>query len=445
MAEMKSNIIEKVKNTITKYKMVQKGEHLLVGLSGGADSVTLLLCLYRLGYEISACHVNHNLRGEESDGDQLFCERLCEKLGIELTVKQVDVKEYCKTHSVSEEEGARILRYKALESIKSDKICTAHNLNDCLETSIFNLARGSGLKGISSVPPVRDKIIRPLIECSRMEIEEFLKAEGQDFVTDSTNLQDEFSRNKIRHLVIPQLEKINSSLLKTFGKNIEFLRADNDFLEKTAESCYRESLENGLYNAVYICGLDFSIRRRVIMKILSENKIPVSAEKAEEIENLLNNGGKINVRKNLYAVCEKGYLKIEEEIHKNNEITETVKIDGEGEYSYRGRKISFKILKNYGKFENVHKKFANCCLDYDKIKGEILIRPRIEGEKIRLVNRDFSSDMRKIINKAFPLEKRNGAVILGDDEGAVFVENYGVADRVKIDADTVKILVFEIS
>ena len=191
---MKSELAAKVERTIRKFHMAVKGERLLVGLSGGADSAALLLCLNELGYDVSACHVNHCIRGEEADRDQHFCERLCEGLGIGITVRRVDVPAYCRANPVSEEEGARLLRYNALQEISADKICTAHNLDDCLETTLFNLARGSGLKGIASIPPVRGNIIRPLIECSREEIEAYLAERGQNFVTDSTNLLDEYSR-----------------------------------------------------------------------------------------------------------------------------------------------------------------------------------------------------------------------------------------------------------
>ena len=140
---MKSELAAKVERTIRKFHMAEKGERLLVGLSGGADSAALLLCLNELGYDVSACHVNHCIRGEEADRDQHFCERLCEGLGIGITVRRVDVPAYCRANPVSEEEGARLLRYNALQEISADKICTAHNLDDCLETTLFNLARGA--------------------------------------------------------------------------------------------------------------------------------------------------------------------------------------------------------------------------------------------------------------------------------------------------------------
>ena len=149
---MKIDLLKKAEATIRKYNMANKSERLLVGLSGGADSAALLLCLKKLGYDICACHINHCLRGAESDRDENFCVQLCKANDIYIEVRRIDVTGYCRENSLSTEEGARILRYKAFSEIKADKICTAHNLNDCLETTVFNLARGSGLKGICSIP-----------------------------------------------------------------------------------------------------------------------------------------------------------------------------------------------------------------------------------------------------------------------------------------------------
>ena len=148
-------MISKVRDTISEYDMISYGENVLVGLSGGADSVCLLLCLMELGINISAFHVNHNLRGEESLRDKRFCVSLCEKLGVKIYTADIDVTGYCEKNHLSIEEGARELRYRELMSIGADKIATAHNINDCLETTVFNLARGTGLKGLCSIPPKR--------------------------------------------------------------------------------------------------------------------------------------------------------------------------------------------------------------------------------------------------------------------------------------------------
>ena len=203
-------MFEKVKTTISKFNMLEPSEKILVGLSGGADSVSLLICLKELGYNVSAMHINHNLRGEESNRDERFCVKLCEKLDIPLTVKSIDVKAYCRENKLGLEEGARELRYKAFSDVGADKICTAHTLSDSVETMLINLTRGTALKGLCGVPNKRDNIVRPLIECTREEVEEFLNKKNISYVTDSTNNSNDYTRNKFRHLVIPEILKITS-------------------------------------------------------------------------------------------------------------------------------------------------------------------------------------------------------------------------------------------
>ena len=440
---MKSELAAKVERTIRKFHMAEKGERLLVGLSGGADSAALLLCLDELGYDVSACHVNHCIRGEEADRDQHFCERLCEGLDIGIIVRRVDVPAYCRANPVSEEEGARLLRYNALQEISADKICTAHNLDDCLETTLFNLARGSGLKGIASIPPVRENIIRPLIECSRADIEAYLAERGQDFVTDSTNLLDEYSRNKLRHKVVPVLREINPSLMETFAKTLGFLREDSAFLEKTADKAFEESIIGDGFSRKTIRGLDYPLRRRVIMRILAKNDIGISQDKIELIEQLVNNGGKASVKSECFAYTKSDVLYIYNENSRPKSDEDEVVIRPDTVIIWQNRHICFKIIEIDGKFENVNKKFANSCLDYDKIKGVIVLRKRRAGDKIRLVGRSFNSDVRVLMKQTFPAHKRDGAVILADDEGVVLAEGSGAAERVKIDDNTRRVLVFD--
>ncbi|HCJ42270.1 tRNA lysidine(34) synthetase TilS [uncultured Ruminococcus sp.] len=440
---MKSELAAKVERTIRKFHMAVKGERLLVGLSGGADSAALLLCLNELGYDVSACHVNHCIRGEEADRDQHFCERLCEGLGIGITVRRVDVPAYCRANPVSEEEGARLLRYNALQEISADKICTAHNLDDCLETTLFNLARGSGLKGIASIPPVRGNIIRPLIECSREEIEAYLAERGQNFVTDSTNLLDEYSRNKLRHKVVPVLKEINPVLMETFAKTLGYIRQDSAYMEKLADKAFEDCIIGDGFSRTAVRKLDYPIRRRVIMRILAKNEIEISQDKIELIEQLIIEGGKASVKANSFAYTKSDVLYIYSEKDMPDQSADEIGIVPDTVIDWQNRRVCFKIIEIDGKFENVNKKFANSCLDYDKIKGVIVLRKRRAGDKLRLVGRDFNSDVRVLMKQNFPAHKRDSAVILADDDGVVLAEGSGAADRVKIDSNTRHVLVFE--
>ncbi|MDE7293582.1 MAG: tRNA lysidine(34) synthetase TilS, partial [Oscillospiraceae bacterium] len=189
------------------HNMLKGHGHVVAALSGGADSVCLLLVLKklreRLNFALSAVHINHNLRGEESDRDRDFCLRLCEREGIPIRVYSVNAAEYAEKKGYSTEEAARILRYdcfeKESERLSGALIATAHNMGDNTETVLFNLTRGTGVRGLGGIPYKRDNIIRPLLDVSREEIEKYLEAHGQDFVTDSTNLTDDYTRNRIRH------------------------------------------------------------------------------------------------------------------------------------------------------------------------------------------------------------------------------------------------------
>ena len=444
---MNDPFLTKVYDTIEQFDMFSKSERLLVCLSGGADSVSLLLCLKKLGYDISACHVNHQLRGDESERDQKFCEELCNILGVELTVQRIDVKGYCKEKSVSTEEGARELRYQIFNQINADKICTAHSLSDCIETTVFNLARGTGLKGLCSIPPKRDNIVRPLINCTRQEILEFLNRIGQDFVTDSTNLSDEYTRNHIRHNVIPQFEQINPSLMKSYANTLSYLRKDMLFLEKSALKAYEECVADEKIRIAPFVRLDDCIRDRVLMMWLQEYDISVSNEKLPLLYDIIKNGGKHNIAGDRYFICKNGLAYIEIMNDTKNAVASPVFVNGDGEYIYSSRKIDFKTVKMVDigcEIANVHKMFANCCLDYDKIRGGLVLHKYREGDRIHLVTRDTDYSIRKLMKNNMPLEKRAGAVVIYDDDGAVFVEGSGVSERVKITEMTNKLLTFTI-
>ena len=185
----------------------------LVALSGGADSVCLLLAMKRLGYRVEAIHCNFHLRGAESDRDENFCKRLCEREQIPFHTVHFDTKTYAEVHKVSIEMAARELRYGYFEQLRkaidAEAILVAHHKNDAVETLLMNLLRGTGIHGLQGIKPRNGRIIRPLLCVSRQEIVEWLNMIGQDYVTDSTNLEDDVTRNKLRLNIIPLLEQIN--------------------------------------------------------------------------------------------------------------------------------------------------------------------------------------------------------------------------------------------
>lgn len=236
---------KKVYDTIVKYNMLAEGESVLAGFSGGADSTALVCALVSLGFNVSAAHINHGLRGADADFDMNFVQNFCTDNGVKCFVKKADVKKYAEENRLSCEEAGRNVRYsyfyETANSCNIDKIAVAHNKNDSVETSIFNFIRGASSGGLKGILPVNGRVVRPLIECSRDEIEKYLHDKNIEFVTDKTNFENEYSRNKIRNIIIKEMQKINPSLINTVFENGKILGEENDFIceytKKTAERC----------------------------------------------------------------------------------------------------------------------------------------------------------------------------------------------------------------
>lgn len=311
----------KIRETISRYNMLDKGDTVVVGLSGGADSVALLHILLSFreeyGLTVTACHINHNLRGAESDSDEEFVKNLCQRLNVPLERVSINVKDNSSPHE-SLEETARKLRYKEFERIckqNNAKLATAHTASDNAETVLINMLRGTGTKGLSGIPPLRDYIIRPLIRCSREEIEEYCQKNGLSFVTDSSNLTDDYTRNKIRHNIIPLLKEINPSFIGAVARMTAIVGEDTDFLENCAEERAREYLTDGKYDSKALKTLPRAIKCRIIASALKEKGVEPSTLRISQCEEIIEKGmGKVNLCKNRFAYVRKKKFYIAEEI-----------------------------------------------------------------------------------------------------------------------------------
>lgn len=254
-------LLKKAKETINKYSMLQQGDHVLIGLSGGADSVCVTVILSKLREEfnliLSAVYIDHGLRADEIEQEKSFCQRLCDNLEINFFIKTVDVRGYAKERKLNIQEAGRELRYKVYEGlckeINATKIALGHNADDQAETFLMRLLRGSGPTGLSGIPPVRSSelrvkslefgvkklIIRPLIEIERREIEGFLLHNSElrtlnskpPFIVDSSNLKKDYFRNWIRLTVMPELKKRNPTLLRNICRAMDILREEDEYLE----------------------------------------------------------------------------------------------------------------------------------------------------------------------------------------------------------------------
>lgn len=427
-------MLKSVLDTIKKYNMISSGDEVVVGLSGGADSVCLLLALNELrselGITVSALHVNHCLRGEESDRDEQFCKELCQKIGIPIITGRFDVLSRSKADKTSTELAARDVRYKFFkENTLGKKLATAHNANDNAETVIFNLSRGTGIKGISGIPPCRDNIIRPLIETTREQIEEYLREKEQPFVTDSTNLTDDYTRNKIRHSVIPVLLSINSSLFGTVNTNSDNFRLDNSFIEEEADKAW----ENIKIDSQTLQGLNKyhkSVRHRCIARFLSANHIESDSRRISEIDDICINGGKINLTGNTFILSRKNMLTIENIAPERDDICfEMV----HGENLFRNRKVIV-TKKSISDFSGAPS------IDPDKIVGTAVIRNRRSGDKIKLYGKPFTSTVKKLLSESTKVSERDNILFIADDLGPIYIEGIGIAARTAVTSSSSEFL-----
>lgn len=220
-------MLNKVKDYIKKHNLLNSNDLYLVALSGGADSVALLLLLDEMGCQLHAVHCNFHLRGEESDRDEHFCEQLCQQKNIPFHRIHFDTLTYVEAHKISVEMAARELRYRYFEQLRKDigaeGVCVAHHRDDTVETVLMNLIRGTGLRGLTGIQPKNGNILRPLLSVSRAEIEEYLRKKGQEYVTDHTNLETDVLRNKVRLQVIPLLQQLNPAVSENIQRAAENL------------------------------------------------------------------------------------------------------------------------------------------------------------------------------------------------------------------------------
>lgn len=438
------NMLTKVYNFILKNQLLTRGDTVVCGLSGGADSVTLLLTLNelkgKLEISVEAVHVNHCLRGAESDRDENFCRELCQKFNIPFKAVSCDVKALSAAEGISVEEAARKLRYKIFEeNSKGKKLATAHNANDNLETVILNLSRGTGVKGLSGIPVKRGDIIRPLLTVTRQEIEEYLMSHEQTYVTDSTNLSDDYTRNKIRHKVVPLLSEINPSVNETSVNTISNIREENEFIEKIVseaeKKCRRDNKFIGLNK------YDSVIRKRCISRLLADNRLPYSFSRLEEADDILLNGGKINISGSFFLESYNDIFELKcIEKTQNNTISAEIDIDKDIFISNCTVRCEILECDNLKKFEVVHKKSTFYVADYDKIRGRLIVRTRKFGDKIKLKGRDFTSSVKKLINEKIPAEERSDLLFIEDECGTILAEKIGIADRIAADTSTVRFL-----
>jgi len=411
----------------------------LVCVSGGADSMCLLEALlhisYERGFSVAVLHFNHGLRGEESDRDEGFVQDYCMDCGVQFYSGDGDVQRHAKQSGQSVEAAARDLRYEFFydmaETLGAERIATAHTSDDNTETMLINFTRGAGANGLSGIPPVRGKVVRPMLGISRDEVILFLGEREIPFVEDSTNSIDIYMRNKIRHSVIPILKEINPRLNEAAGAAAELMRADEDMLSDLADLFISDLCVGITANVVDLLNLPFAVSSRVIRKLYG------GALSFKHVKAVLELCGNTNPSARLSLPGMTVYRDYDlivfdpKQQAEEDGFAQLFPSDGDSVIILgAGLKMSCKSVACSDKISKVNKTFTSFLFKSLDIYGKITVRPRREGDKIKLVGQDGSKTLKKLfIERRIPARKRSFIPIIADSKGVLAVYGIGRSDR----------------
>ena len=298
---------EKVIETIKKYNLIENGDKIVIGVSGGPDSITLLNMLIEIkkenifDFNIVVCHINHMIR-KEANADEEYVATYCKKHNIDFYAKRIDVESKAKEYKIGTEEAGRNIRYEffyeILEKTNSNKIATAHTANDNAETVLMNIIRGSGTLGLKGIEAKRENLIRPLIECSRNEIEKYCEENNLNPRIDKTNFENIYTRNKIRNMLIPYIkENFNPNIVESLNRLSDLSKQENEYLEKITEKTYKDILIEEQKNQIILNLNKFNLQELVIknrlvlytINILFGTRNGIEKKHIEDIIKLCNN------------------------------------------------------------------------------------------------------------------------------------------------------------
>ncbi|MBR4439485.1 MAG: tRNA lysidine(34) synthetase TilS [Clostridia bacterium] len=440
---MKEQVLEKVRAYVTGTRMIESGDRVLLALSGGADSVAMAHILMTLsgemGFSVCAAHLNHCLRGEESDYDELFVRNFCSVRGLELKSERCDVARLAAASKQGIEECARSARYdflfRAAAEMNADKIATAHTLSDNAETLIFNIVRGSGSKGLCGIPETRGKLIRPLLKLTRDETEGYDREAGLPYVTDSTNEDTEYTRNYIRKEIIPRLTELNPAFLASVERLTGAVKEDNAFLEREADRLLALS---GGSDLRLLREAGAPVLKRALARLYSD-----FTGKRLDAKNLnafcgfvLAEGNGRTQLPGAFAVKYAGALTLTDSAERKQPkrfylAAENVNLLPDG------RKVTISETANYNPGDK-------CIIDASRIVGGLRLRLRVPMDEMRLPKRPTKTLKKWFSEKKVPVEARDRAVVLCDDKGIVWVEWLGAAERAAVSGFTGRVLKIEI-
>ena len=438
---------QKVKAYVKKWHMLQKEDSVIAGISGGADSVCLLFMLLKLqkelGFALMAVHVNHGIRGAEAERDEAYVKRLCRQWNVRLKVYRENVPAYAKEHGMTEEEAGRDIRRtcfcKVLKEWGGTKIALAHHENDNVETLLWNLCRGTGIRGLGGIAPVNDVWIRPLLCVKRREIESYLKKRGISYCTDTTNADRRYMRNRIRMDVIPYLEDcVNTESVSHMGKTMERMyELEQYILEEVGQ--YKESCtgwKNGrrIIRQTEYTKIPKALRDNVLHEILCETagrRKDIEEVHVQMLRDLFTKqvGTRIDLPYGVTAIRPYDGVRFEKNIP---------------EASYAGDEnelFSIRVFDREPGNVTFPEKIYTKWFDYDIIKNTVKIRHRIAGDSI-VINRYGGRKKLKqyFTDQKIPQEDRDKIWIAADGDEVLWIVGYRQSQKYQITEKTTKIL-----
>lgn len=444
---------QKVKGYVQNHHMIEKTDKVLAGVSGGADSICLLFVLLKLqkelGFQLLAVHVNHQIRGAAADADEAYVESVCKEQGVPLVVYREDVPEYARRHRLTEEEAGREVRRmvfrQQMEEWGGTKVALAHHKNDNVETLIFHLCRGTGLSGLAGIAPVDGPWIRPLLCVDREEIESYLKKRGISYCTDETNLDIRYTRNRIRHEVLPYLEQyINRESVSHMARTMEEMTGIKRYVEKEVkryvEQCTTETCEEVLVKSAEYGKVPGELQNYVLHHILcgmAGRKKDIQAVHVEALAALFDRqtGRTLNLPYEITARrCYEGIALTKSQKPEGEEASSSEENeDGAPENLYHMR-----VFEYHPEEKTFPEKVYTKWFDYDIINSTVKIRHRQPGDYITINEAGGTQKLKQyFINEKIPQEERDRIWLVADGHHILWIvgyrqnQTYQITDRTK--------------
>lgn len=452
---MSTVLEQKALCALRQYSLFSQGDRIAVGVSGGADSVALLRFLAALrpqfGWDLVVCHIHHGLRGAEADRDECFVRALAEQLGLPCAVSRIDAAALALRDHISVEEAGRTARYAffAQTAGEGGRIATAHTLDDSIETVLMNLVRGTGLRGLCGIPRIRGNIVRPLLDCTRAEVEDYLGALGQPYCTDSTNLTDDYTRNRIRHDIIPRLCALNPNFPGAMARMLPRLAAQQALTDcLAAQSAQQLHAACGGLSRQGLSALPEPVCDRLLLRLLEQNRLPVSAAAVERMTETLRTGGKLDLAARSWFFVAQGDLAAVIFAPPGGIPPVPVPLPQEETpvilpfSPQKSLKLTLcnKIVANTSEKFNIS--LLKYAIDCDRIKGYSFMRTRRPGDTF-IVGKKQLSLGEAWAAAGIPALLRPALMVLADEQGVLWAEGIGSSSRAAVTENTKQYVIIE--